>query len=147
VILAALAATTMGSVPTLASATVYDGKIKGMPGSDFDVEIEKAANGTRRVDRLGFDGVTFECEDGPQPTGGSLGFSPPKPLVRQGAFDARIDDGSLQVKVDGAFSRGGRLRGDFSYRYEVPPPRGTCKTGKLEYVAKKAVNRRAFRGV
>jgi hypothetical protein len=122
-----------------AAATVYEGHIKGVPGAGFDLRFAKT-NGKLFLNAIENTDTPVTCEDGPQTITGNSQFSPtPETRVRDGAFDIRQDSGKGDfVRVAGELKRGGKAAGIYKQRATFGPPLGVCKTGKLEWVAKKS---------
>jgi hypothetical protein len=121
-----------------AAAPVYEGHIKGVPGAGFDLRFAKT-NGKLFLNAIENTNTPVTCEDGPQTITGNSQFSPsPKTRVRNGAFDIRQDSGKGDfVRVSGELKRGGKAVGIYKQRVTFGPPLGVCKTGKLEWVARK----------
>ena len=129
-----------GVAATAASAAVYEGRIKGQPNTSFDLTVQKAANGGRRVTRIDFNSIPAECENGPGPVSGYAEFFPPENRVRRdGSFEVEDDPpGPNVARVAGELQSGGKATGSYRQRIEFEGSElGVCNTGKLNWVANK----------
>ena len=121
-----------------AAAPVYEGHIRGVPGAGFDLRFAKT-NGKLFLNAIQTTDTPVTCEDGPRTITAATQFPPtPESRVRDRAFDIRQDSGKGDfVRVAGELKRGGRAVGIYRQRVTFGPPLGVCRTGKLEWVAKR----------
>ena len=122
-----------------ATASVYEGHIKGVPGAGFDLRFART-NGKLFLNAIDNTDIPVSCEDGPQTITGNSQFAPtPESRVRDGAFDIKQDSGKGDfVRVAGELKRGGKAVGIYKQRVTFGPPHGVCQTGKLAWVAEKS---------
>jgi hypothetical protein len=137
-LLVALAGAALFASPATAAASVYEGHIKGVPEAGFDLRFAKT-DGKLFLNAIDTTDIPVTCENGPQTITGNTQFSPtPEARVRNRAFDVRQDSGKGDfLRVAGELKRGGRAAGIYKQRVTFGPPLGVCRTGKLEWVAKK----------
>jgi hypothetical protein len=119
-----------------AAASVYEGHIKGVAGAEFDLRFAKT-NGKLFLNAIQTTDTPATCEDGAHLLTDSSQFPPSSETrVRVGAFDISQDSGNGDfVRVAGELKKGGKAAGIYKERATFGPPRGVCKTGKLEWVA------------
>ena len=122
-----------------AAPSIYEGHIKGVPEAGFDLRFAKT-NGKLFLNAIDNTDTPVTCEDGPQTITGNSQFAPTSEArVRDGAFDITQGSGNGDfVRVAGELKSGGKAAGIYKQRATFGPPRGVCKTGKLEWVAHKA---------
>jgi hypothetical protein len=118
-----------------ADAAVYEGHLRGAPETQFDLTITKM-DGKRFVDRLDYDEVPVNCENGPQAHNGFNNYFSGN-RVRGGAFDIREPNPGFFTHLVGELKRGGRAAGTYKQRVDFGPPEGICRTGEVEWVAQK----------
>jgi hypothetical protein len=119
---------------TQAEAAKFDGGIKGEPDASLSILVKKI-EGARYVTRINFKDVPVKCENGQNTTSGtgsagkdgSLGLK-----VKQREFSGRWDYG----KIEGKFKGAGKLAGEISIAVDAGPPRGECRSGRLDYVVR-----------
>ena len=117
-----------------AEAAVYEGHLRGAPATQFDVTISKR-DGKRFVDRLDYDGIPFECEDGTHDLNGFNNYFSGN-RVRRGAFDIREEALGGFYRHVGELKGGGRAVGTYKQVVDFGPnPQGVCRSGKVEWVA------------
>jgi hypothetical protein len=131
----AVAGSALFAASAMAEAAVYEGHVKGIPGTQFDLTITKR-NGKRFVDRLEYDEVPVTCENGPDAHNGFNNYSSGN-RVRGGAFDIRQPNPDFFTHLVGELKRGGRAAGTYKQRVNFGAPEGVCRTGELEWVAEK----------
>jgi hypothetical protein len=124
------------ALPATASAALYEGKVKGAPGSVMDVRIVKD-DGRRFVESLDYS-VPAQCDNGLNAVAGTRNFFTGN-RVRKGEFDVRQDLAPGEfARLTGELRRGGRkVVGTYRLVTTFPPPTGECRTGKLEWKAEK----------
>ncbi len=130
-----LAASWLLTASVVADAAVYEGHIKGLPETRFDLTVGTKA-GKRVVKRLDYDDVPFTCENGPGAHNGFNRYSSGN-RVRRGAFDVRTVDPGFFTHLVGKLKRGGGAAGTYNQRVDLGPPQSTCKTGTLAWVAQR----------
>ena len=120
-------------LPVPASAAVYEGHFKGVPGSTVEFRVEKSQGGKRDVTEGEWTLVPYTCDDVETTLSGSSGFATGT-RVKDGKFDVRFGGGFSQNRLKGRLKPGGKASGIFrsSTSFMI-----SCDTGVQEWVAER----------
>jgi hypothetical protein len=130
-----LVGATLAIAASPASAAVYQGKIKGTPGSSFELEV-RFLGGHKKVTEIGYGGVPITCDDGPSVLTGNVVFDPPE-RVKGDLFEARYDTTGTHIRLAGELKPGGKAVGTFRSNVDFGGTTGVCRTGTADWVAQK----------
>lgn len=114
-------------VASTAFAATYEGEVKDKPGS---VTVEVSGG---KAQSIAWTGVKVKCDDGNDTMDISRDLNA---KIKNDKWHRLIDDFGFE-RYNGELFPKGKMKGVINARIEVGGAQGTCKTGRVKFVAEK----------
>ena len=120
----------------------YNGQIVGDPTSEIGFNVERGANGHRKVGAFTTNGLAYTCASDPAGETDALALDEVFRVNRDGEFGGTttlvVSSQDPTARLHGQLRRHGRARGTIRITGELADPGSDCDTGRQDW--------RAFRG-